>query len=101
MAEISMDSLRVNVERALKDQGVSSAAIDQLLEEIRDSVWLALLQEKADEDLFAALIDDFEYGNCPGSKLKVGNQEIWLYTEQNVTGWLRAAQKARKAGVPS
>lgn len=45
MADIAMDSLRVNVERALKDTGVSSAAIDQLLEEIRDSLWLALVQQ--------------------------------------------------------
>jgi hypothetical protein len=54
------------------------------------------IKAQANEELFAALRDDFEYGNCPGTKLKVGNQDVWLYTEENVRTWLRACQKARR-----
>lgn len=67
-------------------------------EEPSTTSWaIRAIKTETEDALFAALVDDFEYGNCPGSKLKVGNQEIWLYTEKDITGWLRAAQKARKA----
>jgi hypothetical protein len=54
-------------------------------------------QERAiRREVFESLLDDWEYGDCPGSKLKVGNQEIWLFTRENVRLWLRT--KAREIG---
>jgi hypothetical protein len=46
--------------------------------------------------VFETLLDDWEYGDCPGSKIKVGNQEVWLYTRENVRLWLR--REAREIG---
>lgn len=44
-------------------------------------------------EVFETLLDDWEYGDCPGSKLKIGNQEVWLYTRENVRLWLRDKQR--------
>lgn len=55
------------------------------------------IKAEAEAAVFDALLDDWDYGNCPGSKLKVGNQEIWLYTREDVRSWIRDAQRARKA----
>jgi len=40
--------------------------------------------------VFAALADDLDYGNCPGSKISLGDQEIWLHTNADVKSWLQA-----------
>lgn len=50
---IPMEVLRVNVERALKSVyesggvAVTDAVVDQVLAEVRDSLWLAQIQEAA------------------------------------------------------
>lgn len=44
-------------------------------------------------DVFAALVDDLDYGNCPGSKLDLGGgEELWLHTTEDVKNWLRGCQ---------
>jgi hypothetical protein len=68
-----------------------------MTDEPSTTAWaIRAIQTETEDALFDALLEDWEYGNCPGSKLKAGNQEIWLYTREDVRLWLRAAQRARK-----
>lgn len=56
--------------------------------------------QQADEDaVFDALLDDWDYGNCPGNKLTINSETVWLYERDDVRQWLLDAQKARKAAA--
>jgi hypothetical protein len=55
---VSVEVLRVNVERALKGIYVPTATIDQLLSEIRDSVWVAMIQDAAQAEVAKRIRQD-------------------------------------------
>jgi hypothetical protein len=45
--------------------------------------------EQPDDGAFALLFGELEHGTCPGSKLLVDGQVIWLHTTEDVKNWLR------------
>jgi hypothetical protein len=58
-----MRALRVNIERALKGTWVQPAAIDQILEEVRDSLWLAQVQVAAQAEVLRQAAEGWGDGN--------------------------------------
>lgn len=44
-------------------------------------------------EVFSVLVDDLEYGNCPGSKINLTDgEELWLHTTEDVKSWLQSCK---------
>lgn len=87
--------------RANRDAGLKARHEQRLENATYTAAEVKVLTARARQDAFDDLLDDWEYGDCPGSKLKIGNQEVWLYTRENVRLWLRDKQRETASKEPS